>query len=291
LKKFRYTVENFLPRRHTKWGLDLKNLQDVLGDIHDMDVLAGILRTSTGLQQQEREVWVKRIHQQRNERLDKYREKMLGRDSLWHIWRKDLPAGSRLHAAALARLRTWGAFLDPDVEHSKHVTQLALQLYDGLIRDDILRSSEKQRRILETAALLHDVGIAKGNRAHHKQSYRLIRKMMVPFGWTPLELRAVGAVARYHRGALPRREHKCLRQLPSSVRPFVIRLAGVLRLANAFDLCHDKKVRCIQVERNNGTVIIHGEGYSPMGSTAERIAAARYLLEASCQVAVVVRPS
>jgi exopolyphosphatase/guanosine-5'-triphosphate,3'-diphosphate pyrophosphatase len=291
LKKFRYTLENFLPQRHAKWGSDLRNLQDLLGDIHDMDVLAGILRTCTGLQQEERELWIKRIHQQQKERLEKYREKMLGRNSLWRTWREDLPAGPRLQEAAFARLRTWGAFLDPDIKHSKHVTQLALQLYDGLTRDDILPSSQKQRRILETAALLHDVGIAKGNRAHHKQSYRLIRKMTVPFGWTPLELLAAGAVARYHRGALPNRGHKCLRQLPAAVRPFVIRLAGVLRLANAFDLSHDGKVRCLQVERNNGTVVIHPEGYSPTGPTAERIAAARYLLEASCQIAVVVRAS
>src|SRR5215475_3035679 len=34
LKKFRYTVENFLPQQHTKCGLDLKNLQDLLGEIH-----------------------------------------------------------------------------------------------------------------------------------------------------------------------------------------------------------------------------------------------------------------
>jgi hypothetical protein len=115
--------------------------------------------------------------------------------------------------------------------------------------------------------------------------------MRVPYGWTPVELRAVGAIARYHRGRLPSREHKCLRQLPPSVRPLVIRLAGVLRLANAFDLSHDRAVSSIQVERNNGTIIIHGKGYSTTGPNAERIAAARHLLETSCQIAVVVRAS
>jgi Ppx/GppA phosphatase, domain III/CHAD domain len=290
LKKFRYTVENFLPQHHDKWGSDLRELQDLLGEVHDLDVLAAVLKSRTSIVAKDRERWEIRIRHERQERLVKYRAKMLGRHSLWHIWRADLPEGTCLQEAALERLRTWASFLDPDVEHAKHVTRLALQLYDGLARDEILRSTQKQRRILETAALLHEVGIAKGKRAHHKQSARLIRKLTVPLGWTPVELRAVGAVARYHRGALPRSDHKCLRQLPPSVRPSVIRLAGVLRLANALDLSHDRKVRSLQVERNNGTVIVRSEGYSPNGSTAERIAAARYLLETTCQVAVLVRP-
>jgi exopolyphosphatase/guanosine-5'-triphosphate,3'-diphosphate pyrophosphatase len=215
---------------------------------------------------------------------------MLGRNSLWQIWRDDLPQGERLQEAALARLRAWGAFLDPDVPHSQLVTELALQLYDGLTRHQILRPSEKQRRILETAALLHDVGLSKSTRAHHKQSCRLVCNMAVPLGWTHSDLCAVGAVARYHRGALPRVEHKCLREIPASARPWAIRLAGILRLANALDESHDKHVRRLRIERNDGTIVVHSDGYTPDDPAAEHIAAARHLLEASCQIAILVRP-
>ncbi len=291
LKKFRYMVENFLPQRHAKWGSDLKQLQDLLGEVHDLDVLAAVLKISCSADREGCERWAAGMREQRNERLGKYRERMLGHRSLWHLWRAELPRGARLEQAALARLRTWASFLDPDIEHTKHVTDLALQLYDGLARDGVLHATPKQRRILQTAALLHEVGSAKGKRAHHKQSARLICKLNVPLGWTPEELRAVGAVARYHRGALPRPEHKCLRQLPPSVRSSVVRLAGVLRLANAFDWSHDRKVRRLQIVHNNGTVVVRSEGYNPVGPTAERIAAARHLLEASCEIAVLVRPS
>lgn len=291
LKKLRYMVENFLPQRHEKWGADLKALQDLLGEIHDLDILAGILRTRRSLQEVDRRRWNERIHQERRKRLDEYRRKMLGRYSLWQVWRDDLPQGARLEQAAMARLRRWGAFLDPDPQHSRHVTQLALALYDGLTRDRVFRSTPKQRRILEAAALLHDVGCVKGKRARHKQAYRLIRKLQVPLGWTVADLRAIGAVVRYHRGALPRLEDKCLRFIPASARPSIIRLAGVLRLANAFDVSHNGKAHRLLTERRGETVVIRCDNCDLTGKAGERIAAARHLLESSSQLAILVRPS
>ena len=39
LKRFRYSVESFLPEQQAAWGADLKRLQGLLGDVHDLDVL------------------------------------------------------------------------------------------------------------------------------------------------------------------------------------------------------------------------------------------------------------
>ena len=39
IKRFRYIVENFLPLQHAAWSDDLKHIQDLLGDVHDLDVL------------------------------------------------------------------------------------------------------------------------------------------------------------------------------------------------------------------------------------------------------------
>jgi exopolyphosphatase/guanosine-5'-triphosphate,3'-diphosphate pyrophosphatase len=196
-----------------------------------------------------------------------------------------------LQAAALARLQTWAAFLDPDFQHSKRVSELAVQLYDGLEKGKVFRPNDRARRILHAAALLHNVGLARSKRGHHKESYRLIRAMAVPLGWSPQELNAVAAVVRYHRGALPRPEHKCMKRIPRSARERLIRLAAVLRLADELDRSPATKTTQLAVERNHGTVVVRGQGYAPLTASAQRIAAARHLLEATCDVAVVVRPS
>ena len=193
------------------------------------------------------------------------------------------------------RRQPWQGFalglrsLIPTSKHSALVTQLALQIYDGLLRDKVLHTGKNPRRILEAAALLHDVGCAREKHGHQKESYRLIRKIVPPLGWTAQDLQAVAVVARYHCGALPHSDEKCLHQLPASRRFGTVRLAGVLRLANAFDLSHDEKIRRLHVGKHDGSLSLRGEGYDEAGPTAERLAAARYLLEINCHMPILVR--
>lgn len=289
VKKFRYTVENFLPVCHQKWGKDLRDIQDLLGDLHDLDVLWARLKERLHIGTAELSPWHSRIEDERRQRLSQYRSKMLGKDSLWHVWRSELPSGEHLDRAALTRITTWASFLDPDPEHSKLVARLTLGIYDGLVRDGVLRSNDNTRRMLEAAAILHDVGRAKAKPGHHKRSWRLIRKLPTPLGWTLQELRAVAAIARYHRGALPRRDHRCLAGIPQFLRARVTRLAGVMRLAHAFDLAHDRQVQRVNVGTKEGALVMHCENYSETGPLAEPIAAARHLLEIGCGMPILIR--
>ena len=290
IKRFRYTVENFLPQRHEQWAPDLRDLQDALGEVHDLDVLRGVIRAHAEVQAEDRERWYVKIATERQKRLDLYRQKMLGNNSLWRVWRADLPNGSLLEKAALEKLRTWASFLDPDVRHSEHVTRIALQLYDGLSAHGLIPRKPEYRRILEVAAIVHNVGGGNGATGHLKRGYRKTTRLRPPLGWSVEELRCVAAVARYHRGALPKTADSYFVGLTAKRRSELLPVIGVLRLANAFDSSHDRKVTRVSVEQSNGILTVCGQGLERMSQTAERLARARYLLEVTSGLAIRIRP-
>ena len=291
LKRFRYIVENFLPEHHETWINDLKELQDLLGEIHDVDVLwntAAEIKAFADADAQHR--WHAKILEERNRRIERYREKMVGVTSLWRVWRAQLPAGEQIESAVLNRLKVWASFLDPDFKHSRHVTRLALQLYDGISPDahgDHER--EHERSILEAAALLHDVGLSKKKKGHQKTSYRLIEKLQPPLGWTQEKLNLVAAVSRYHCGALPRPGQRALAQIVPSHRHLTLKLAGILRLANAFDADHSGRIHRLDASARDGRFVIAAQGYNPRDGMAESIAAGRHLLETVSRRPIVVK--
>jgi CHAD domain-containing protein len=292
IKRLRYIVENFLPEQHAVWSNDLKHLQDLLGEVHDLDVLwATALLIRAFPDPESRKQWHARIVKERTERIHEYRSQMLGENSLWRKWRADLPAGPQIESAALSRLKLWASLLDPDFKHSTHVTELALQLYDGLpARAENDEEWKRQRAILEVAALLHDVGRAKKENNHHKRSFRMVTAHTPPLGWTAEGLHMAAAVSRYHRGALPRFGQSTLLGLTPEDRTTVLRLAGILRLADAMDADHKGRIQRANVQQVDGSLLIHAAGYSPRDRSAEDMAAGRHLLETIYQRPILIKP-
>src|SRR5208283_1413546 len=124
IKRFRYTVENFLPQRHQKWVKDLRDLQDALGEVHDFDVLRAMINTHPEISREDLARWQKRIADERQKRLQLYRAKMLGKNSLWQVWPAELPRRVTLEKAAFAKLKNVASFLDPNISHSALVRRI-----------------------------------------------------------------------------------------------------------------------------------------------------------------------
>lgn len=98
LKGFRYTLENFLPQRYEAWSGELKSLQDLLGEIHDLDVLrAGSRRSSAGWDPAVIALWMEKIESARKLRLDDVRARLAGKNSPLTSWRAALQNGRGLH--------------------------------------------------------------------------------------------------------------------------------------------------------------------------------------------------
>jgi CHAD domain-containing protein/HD superfamily phosphodiesterase len=322
IKRFRYIVENFLPAEHKLWSDDLKEMQDLLGEVHDLDVLWSTALSSHSFPDIEsRKLWHERIGSERAKRIARYREKMIGPDSLWNVWRAALPQGRQIESLALRRIKLWAGGLDPDFPHSERVAGLALQLYDGLLHlswQPAVDASSARSSLL-AAALLHDVGKSQGEKNHQKTSLALIRKHHGPLGWKEADLLRAATVARFHCGVLPTRKHRLLRDLLPDEQKATIQLAAILRLANAFDAAHDGRILRLHLQQfhNNSVrqrftrngkqaadslprrplalsahepLIIAAEGYSPTGSAAQTIAAERHLLETVLRRPVIVKP-
>lgn len=100
IKRFRYVVDNFLPRRYEVWSDDLKRIQDLLGEIHDLDVLRTAIRYDAGQFSSAAVAgWNQKIDGERKSRLAEVNFKLHGPQSLWLTWRAGLPLVHSLTAA------------------------------------------------------------------------------------------------------------------------------------------------------------------------------------------------
>src|SRR5439155_18417981 len=104
VKRFRYTVECLLPRVHAELGESLKRVQDVLGDIHDLDVLARMLKEACKQTPGDTQDWEMRIESERQKHLQTYRQLSLGTASIWNSWLSAFPR-ENWGQYAMARIR------------------------------------------------------------------------------------------------------------------------------------------------------------------------------------------
>jgi CHAD domain-containing protein len=292
IKRFRYIVENFLPQHHQCWSKDLKELQDALGDIHDLDVLwATALRLRSFTSDEERERWRSVIGEARAERVTLYREKLVGRNSLFRRWREGLLSGDRLRQAIAKKFEIWAGFLDPNHAHAKRVVEASQGIYDGLVSCGVMRIATMQqvevRDLLSIAAMVHEVGRVAGKKKHHKRTARMVAKLDVPPGWSAEHLRIIGLAAGCHRGTLPF-AHPPYTRLARKTRQLVALLGGILRLADAVDNAGHKSGARILLERRNGYLVLQADTPQSSGKSVERIAARRYLLETACGLPILV---
>jgi exopolyphosphatase/guanosine-5'-triphosphate,3'-diphosphate pyrophosphatase len=173
----------------------------------------------------------------------------------------DLAAGGRLSAAdfqahVLASADAVGQKYRFDAPHGRHVADLAGQLFDEFI--DEHRLGQRERLLLQVAALLHDIGIYVSLRAHHKHSQYILAASQI-FGLSDEETAIIANVARYHRRGAPQRTHIPYAALDRQERLVVNKLSALLRVANALDAEHLQKVRHVRLISRNEAWILEYE--------------------------------
>jgi exopolyphosphatase/guanosine-5'-triphosphate,3'-diphosphate pyrophosphatase len=177
---------------------------------------------------------------------------------LAELARADEPAADGAAAEVVALGRRFGF----DEAHATHVARLAVELFDRLQR--VHRLPARARRVLETAALLHDVGHAVSVHAHHKHTYYLVANADLS-GFSDRERELVALVARYHRRSAPTRGRPDLDKLSVGELGLVRKLVAILRVVDALDRSHHQVVRGLDVAVRDGSVRL---GVRASGPTA-----------------------
>jgi exopolyphosphatase/guanosine-5'-triphosphate,3'-diphosphate pyrophosphatase len=146
-----------------------------------------------------------------------------------------------------------------DEEHSRHVAKLALEIFAAVARPFNL--GDKERQILEAAAILHDVGYFISYSGHHKHTYHLVRHADL-FGFTPREREIIAHVARYHRKALPKKKHESYARLAPQDQLVVQRLGGIMRLADGLDRRRNSLVTTLDCSLSSSIFMVRLKGES-----------------------------
>ena len=138
-----------------------------------------------------------------------------------------------------------------DEQHSEQVCRLALGIFDCIGAEQGL--TDRDRELLEAAALLHDIGYFISYHQHHKHSYHLIRHANL-FGFTPREREIIANLARYHRKAKPKKGHRNFAVLASNEKILVRQLASILRLADGLDRRRNRQIIGFDCQQQNGVL-------------------------------------
>lgn len=126
--------------------------------------------------------------------------------------------------------------------HSRHVTTLALSLFDQL--RPVHQLSNSYRELLWAAGILHDIGVSIDFYYHHYHSSYIIINSGLP-GYSPRELALIALLTRFHRKGNPK-AGELAPLLTADDRDALTPLASMLRLAEYLERGRSQVVRDVR---------------------------------------------
>ena len=144
-----------------------------------------------------------------------------------------------------------------DEAHALHVTKFCMELFDALAMEHGM--NRRQRMMLEVSALLHDIGIYIKGSGHNKHGQYIVVNSEI-FGLRRNEVDIIANVIRYHRGDPPAQSDIEYISLQREERILVLKMAAVLRVADALDRGHTQQIKSLAVEHRPETIALHAKG-------------------------------
>ncbi|HVN16956.1 MAG TPA: Ppx/GppA phosphatase family protein [Anaerolineales bacterium] len=172
---------------------------------------------------------------------------------LWEI------APQVLHPRLPRREQVWASAMrlgqkyQFDAEHGTLIADLAKQLFDQTT--DLHKLGSEDRLMLEIAALLHDIGHFINTIDHNKHGYYILTHNFL-MGLTERQQAIVANIVYYHRKDDPSSDDGNFKQMSQKDRQIMIKLAALLRLADAMDASHTGRIRSAKLEKRKGKWIL-----------------------------------
>jgi exopolyphosphatase/guanosine-5'-triphosphate,3'-diphosphate pyrophosphatase len=146
-----------------------------------------------------------------------------------------------------------------DEPHARHVSSLALELFDSAQQNGLHKFGDQERALLDYAALIHDVGTFLSYSNHHQHSYYLIRNADL-LGFDQSEIEILANAALFHRKSMPsKKKHPEFAALDRRSQRTVRLFALLLRMAESLDRSHTGVVhhaRLLVEDQDEATLII-----------------------------------
>jgi exopolyphosphatase/guanosine-5'-triphosphate,3'-diphosphate pyrophosphatase len=140
-----------------------------------------------------------------------------------------------------------------DETHARHVSHLALELFDSARESDLHKFGAGERELLDYTALVHDVGTFLSYSNHHQHSYYLIRNADL-LGFDQGEIEILANAANFHRKSMPSKtKHPEFAALDRRSQRIVRLFALLLRMAESLDRSHTGVVHhaCLRAEKRD----------------------------------------
>jgi CHAD domain-containing protein len=290
IKRFRYSVECLLPTVHAESGESLKRVQDVLGNIHDLDVLAEILKKARKEAIADDQDWETRIGAERQKNVQTYRQMALGTASIWNSWLAAFPRDN-WEQYGRARIGATRAAMVTKSGRSLVVARLALRIWCQLRARKIAEifNDKRERRILEAAAKLNGIDNPSAKKPREKFARTFLLKSPVPPRWTFAEWERVAWAIRFQSGAEPGSQQKRFSRLSPEQQAKICLHAGILRMAIAAQKCGVKSSSSLRIDDLPQGLLVHAGGAADSPKNAARFAEAKRLMERSLGKTILVQ--
>ena len=141
-----------------------------------------------------------------------------------------------------------------DEKHAECVRMVCVKLFDTLKEE--IGLGDHERTLLETAAILHDIGSFIRFDHHNIHSNYIIKNSEI-FGLSRNDNKIVAEIAKYHKGSSVPQDDESYQMMSRPDRMTILKLTAIVRIADALDRGHIQKFNDFSIKIQQNTVVIH----------------------------------